>query len=225
VTQCNRGKNRTRHSPRRNGPASRNRDCTIWTRLDSTSRYQALDPLFKLDLPVGRMLGRAACCGGLWQHERSIAVDGYLVGVFDGALAGSYPALAGDDGLAVEAAAGAFGQAPSEPFDFADVGLCSSAWAAMTKMTMLAVASRTSVTVCCRDCRRVGQWAGILRSRATPARGAPGRSGPGRVGLRAWCRRGRSGPRRCRSMRRSGRGRRGEQRSTPISRAACGWSG
>ena len=81
-----------------------------------------LGALLQLDLPVGRMLRRAACSGGLRRPEHGVAFDGHAVGLFDGAEAGGYPGFAGGDGLAVAAAVGAFGQALAEPLDFADVG-------------------------------------------------------------------------------------------------------
>ena len=47
----------------------------------------------------------------LGRPEHGVALDGYPVGVLDGAEAGGYPGFAGGDGLAVAAAVGAFGQA------------------------------------------------------------------------------------------------------------------
>ena len=81
-----------------------------------------LSAQFQLDLPVSRMLRRAACSGGLRRPERGVAFDGHAVGVLDGAEAGGYPGLAGGDGLAVASAVGAFGQVLAVAFYFADVG-------------------------------------------------------------------------------------------------------
>ena len=78
---------------------------------------------WRLDLPVGCMLRRAARSGGLWRADYVVAVDGRSVGTLDGAQAGGYAGFAGGDGLAVASAVGAFGQALAELLDFADVGL------------------------------------------------------------------------------------------------------
>jgi hypothetical protein len=68
------------------------------------------------------MLGRAKCSGRLGRRRCDVAIDGHPVGMLDGAEPGSYPGLAGGDGLAVAAAIGAFGQGLAVAFDFADVG-------------------------------------------------------------------------------------------------------
>lgn len=74
------------------------------------------------DLPIGRVLIRAVYYSGLTQAECGGGLDGYAIGLFDGAQAGGYPRLAGGDGLAVAPAAGALGQALAELLYLADVG-------------------------------------------------------------------------------------------------------
>ena len=67
------------------------------------------------------MLGRTTCCGAL-RRPGGIALTRHSIGMLDGAQTGSYPGLAGGDGLAVEAAVGVFGEGLAVALDFADVG-------------------------------------------------------------------------------------------------------
>ena len=78
--------------------------------------------LLQLDLSLGRMPRSTACPGGLRRAKHGVALDGYAIGLFDGAEAGGYACFAGGDGLAVAAAVGAFGQGLAEALDFAEVG-------------------------------------------------------------------------------------------------------
>jgi hypothetical protein len=65
---------------------------------DGSDRHS---PLIQLNLPVGRLLRRVACSGGLMRREHGIAFDCHPVGVLYGSQSGGHPHLASGDGLAV----------------------------------------------------------------------------------------------------------------------------
>jgi hypothetical protein len=94
----------------------------ILSAVDSRGKTLAVEALFELDLPVGRMAERAGSRGGLGWRERGVAFGCGFVGVLDGAQPGGDAGFAGGDGLAVASTVGVFRQAGAEQLDFADVG-------------------------------------------------------------------------------------------------------
>jgi hypothetical protein len=96
--------------------------CELLVSTIDVSACKWLGVLLQLDFPVGCMLRRTTCSGGLGRSEHGVAFDGHSVGVFDCAQAGGHAGFAGGDGLAVAAAVGVFGEGLGVALDFADVG-------------------------------------------------------------------------------------------------------
>ena len=86
------------------------------------------------DLLIGRIAKRPTCSSKSSQLQRRITLDG--IGLFDGAVAGSYPLSCGRRWPDRCVGAWTFGQDLAEEFDFADMASRSSAWAAMAKIAI-----------------------------------------------------------------------------------------